>query len=107
MQILKNTVWHGNVRELQNIIERAVLLCRSETISVHDIMIEDNNQVAVQEDDFPSTTIEDMERRLIMKTLNEKSGNRTHAANALGISIRTLRNKLKEYKGKNLLAENI
>jgi len=47
-----------------------------------------------------------MERRLISRTLDETQGNRTHAARALGISIRTLRNKLKEYKEKNLAVES-
>ncbi len=107
IQLLKNTKWHGNVRELQNIIERAVLFCRNDRITVQDIMLEDNTLYNNDATDIPVTTIEDMERRLIIKTLDEKSGNRTHAANALGISIRTLRNKLKEYKGKNLLVENI
>ncbi len=106
LDLLNSMKWRGNVRELQNIIERAVLLCKGDKIKPDNILTEENYEIE-KDAEFPVTTIEDMERRLIMKTLNEKSGNRTHAANALGISIRTLRNKLKEYKERNFLTENV
>lgn len=107
LDLLKNRPWKGNVRELQNVIERAVLLCKGDTISVQNILLEEGYETGAEKDEFPVTTIEDMERRLIMKTLDEKAGNRTHAAHALGISIRTLRNKLKEYKERNLVIESV
>ena len=102
MKLLKSMKWKGNVRELQNIIERAVLLCKGDTITLQNIICDDCIEDETETYDIPVTTIEDMERRLIYKALSDKSGNRTHAASALGISIRTLRNKLKEYKEKNL-----
>lgn len=93
--------WKGNVRELQNTIERAVLLCQGDTIHIENIIMDEYEEVENKKDMFPTTTIEEMERRLIIKTLDKTGGNRTHAARSLGISIRTLRNKLKEYKEKN------
>lgn len=98
--------WTGNVRELQNSIERAVLLCKGDTIKKEHFILEDNEKNEPRPEGTPAATLEDMERRLIAKTLEETSGNRTHAARSLGISIRTLRNKLKEYKEKNLALEN-
>jgi two-component system response regulator FlrC len=93
--------WKGNVRELQNTIERAVLLCQGDTIHIENIIMDEYEELETKKDMFPTTTIEEMERRLIIKTLDKTGGNRTHAARSLGISIRTLRNKLKEYKEKN------
>ncbi len=101
MDIIINRNWKGNVRELQNSMERAVLLCRGDTVRTENLIL-DEAETPIESDSFPVTTIEEMERKLIVKTLSEKGGNRTHAAKALGISIRTLRNKLKEYKEKDM-----
>lgn len=90
--------WPGNVRELENSIHRAVLLAQEKTIVPEDIFginlpgVKDtNSQIMV------GKTVSEVERELIISTLDHCLGNRTHAANILGISIRTLRNKLKEY----------
>ena len=99
--------WKGNVRELQNAIERAVLLCKGDTIKKDDLILEETEEGEIKEEKLRPTTIDEMERKLIFITLNEKDGNRTHAARSLGISIRTLRNKLKEYKERNLAIENV
>ena len=105
MQEIRERDWPGNVRELNNTIERAVLLCQRDTIDTHDLILEEVSKPNQTGDMLQTTTIEEMERRLIVKTLDETKGNRTHAAKSLGISIRTLRNKLKEYKEKNFAVE--
>jgi DNA-binding NtrC family response regulator len=107
--------WRGNVRELENTLHRAVLLANGTEISPEAIRLPDGTQVGVQ--GIPSgpvsaavqaatvvatrglvgRTVADVERDLILDTLDHCLGNRTHAANILGISIRTLRNKLREY----------
>lgn len=106
MEIISAKRWKGNVRELQNTIERSVLLCQGETVKKEHLILDEVEFSHARLENAPSTTLEEMERRLISRTLDETQGNRTHAARALGISIRTLRNKLKEYKEKNLAVES-
>src|SRR5262245_30073239 len=104
--------WPGNVRELENTIHRAVLLASGPEIGVDGILTPDGArldqarsspaaQVAATAEQVTRTlvgrTVADVERDLILETLRHCLGNRTHAANILGISIRTLRNKLNEY----------
>ncbi len=97
--------WPGNVRELENVIERAVLLSKSNEITAEDIFIDErkgdvpSNPLNLRDRAFPvhGITIAEMEKQLIFKTLEETKQNRTRAAKILGISIRTLRNKLHEY----------
>ncbi len=97
--------WRGNVRELENIIERSVLVCPGDVIEPAHLFMEDGESgPPVQNGDTLGIfrgTIYDMERELIFKTLEETGNNKTKAAAILGISIRTLRNKLNEYKEKN------
>lgn len=106
MDIIVSRRWSGNVRELQNTIERAVLLCSGDAVKKENLILEEAEKIEEKPEAGSATTINDMERTLIAKTLDETRGNRTHAARALGISIRTLRNKLKEYKDKNLAIES-
>ena len=114
--------WPGNVRELQNLMERAVLLAGDGPISPRhflmgdeewtpdDLVAVDADQRAVAEAAPPATPeeavsvmpIHEMEKRLILQSLAETTGNRTRAAELLGISVRTLRNKLNEYKKQGL-----
>ena len=105
--------WPGNVRELENTIHRAVLLAAGDEIGVDGILTPDGtrldearNPPAVAHAALAAETVTralvgrtvaDVERDLILETLKHCLGNRTHAANILGISIRTLRNKLNEY----------
>jgi transcriptional regulator with PAS, ATPase and Fis domain len=93
--------WPGNVRELENVVERAVLISEGEKILPADIAIsgfaETTQAEAVPKEFAPGMTISEAERRLILKTLEYTNQNRTQAALMLGISIRTLRNKLNEY----------
>lgn len=106
--------WPGNVRELENALHRAVLLSSNENIQPEDILLPDGSelssanigesvasQAALTAQNIAQTmvgrTVADVERDLILETLDHCFGNRTHAANILGISIRTLRNKLNLY----------
>ena len=99
--------WRGNVRELQNCIHRAVILARGSRIEAEDICLpQAGGKVAAPAASVPGAiagpmlvgrTVAEVERNLIIDTLRHTSGNRTHAATVLGISIRTLRNKLKQY----------
>ena len=101
---LLNYAWPGNVRELENVIERAIILSDGQEIDT-DTIILSSEQMTSPADSSPGTTIHEMERRLIVSTLNEVGGNRTKAAELLGISIRTLRNKLNEYKSDGQISD--
>ncbi|TAL33402.1 sigma-54 interaction domain-containing protein [Phenylobacterium sp.] len=106
--------WPGNVRELENAIHRAVLLSVGPEIDENAIRLPDGQPLAavdahartaqaaasaadIATRSFVGQTVAEVEQTLIIETLEHCFGNRTHAANILGISIRTLRNKLKEY----------
>jgi two-component system response regulator FlrC len=106
--------WPGNVRELENAMHRAVLLAVGPEIEEMAIRLPDGQPLASADPHaraaqhasvaaeaatrgFVGQTVSEMEQQLILDTLEHCLGNRTHAANILGISIRTLRNKLKEY----------
>ena len=93
--------WKGNVRELENVIERAVLIGNGPCVLPEDLLLdssESNTQSADSFDVKAGCTVRQMEKKLIFQTLREVDDNRTQAAELLGISIRTLRNKLHEYK---------
>ncbi|MBW1783282.1 MAG: sigma-54-dependent Fis family transcriptional regulator [Deltaproteobacteria bacterium] len=99
LSLLSGLEWKGNVRELENTIERAVLLAGQDTILPDHLFLEEEHHDQERSNRIrPGLTVKEMERKLIFKTLEEVSDNRTHAAEMLGISIRTLRNKLREYK---------
>jgi DNA-binding NtrC family response regulator len=92
--------WPGNVQELENVIHRAVLFAETEVITAADISLPDPEPV--QQPDAVSAglvgrTVADVERELILHTLRHCCGNRTQAADILGISVRTLRNKIRQY----------
>ncbi len=120
LNILKKYTWNGNVRELENIIQRALILRASDTLEISDLFqLHDQeppqiaqptsgNTVQEPEGDGKTislragTSVQEMERKLIELTLEETGGNKTHAARMLGISLRTLRNKLNEYQASDL-----
>ena len=93
--------WPGNVRELENVVERAVIMSRGEMITpmefpevlkgLDDEIMESSVNLE------PGRSLKEVEKSMILRTLEETGGNRTHAANILGISRRTLQLKLKEY----------
>lgn len=101
-QILIRMHWPGNVRELENMMERAVLLCRGELIDKDALLIREKPKAAGMPDlsSVRVGSLKEMEKTMIFHTLNQTNGNRTHAADILGISVRTLRNKLNEYREK-------
>ncbi len=130
-QKLRSHSWRGNVRELENTMHRAVLLATGEEISADVIVLTFganhgqganfaagsagaeggtgtngaaavNGQPGAGRPGLVGHTVAEVERDLIIETLNHCLGNRTHAANILGISIRTLRNKLKQYTGEGV-----
>ncbi len=116
--------WPGNVRELQNLMERAVLLAAGSSIRPSHFLLEgeewpldESLEISEEhiEDDGGADAIlggtdgvvplQEMERRLIMQSLDQTAGNRTQASKLLGISVRTLRNKLNEYRKQGMEIE--
>lgn len=113
LSALQRHAWPGNVRELQNAVERAAILSRGQTPRESDFLLGQaqglSSQVTVEvvaQHNEPvsnglairsGTTVQEMEKALILETLKATENNRTLAAKMLGISIRTLRNKLHEY----------
>jgi DNA-binding NtrC family response regulator len=112
-RVLGTNRWQGNVRELENTIHRSVLMAQGDEIGAEAIITPDGDRLDLAKTApavahatlaaeqvtraLVGRTVADVERDLILETLKHCLGNRTHAANILGISIRTLRNKLNEY----------
>ncbi len=122
-QKLKNYSWRGNIRELENIMHRAVLMAPGDEIDPESVFIDGaesglTSAAATKSDtkgekpiviknpgaveSLIGRSIADVERDMILNTLDHCLGNRTHAATILGISIRTLRNKLNQYKDEGI-----
>jgi two-component system response regulator FlrC len=97
--LLLQAAWAGNVTELENVIERAVHLSPAPVIPATAIQFLDAAATATQ----GIITLSEMEKKLILQTLQMTKQNKTKAAQLLGISIRTLRNKLNEYRQEGAL----
>jgi DNA-binding NtrC family response regulator len=109
--LLRAHSWPGNVRELENVIERAILLCGGESIVPDDLCLEEpiasdpQIETVRAEGEFVAgkgMTLRDMEKNLIFETLQSVKGNKTRASQMLGVSVRTIRNKLNEYQMENI-----
>jgi DNA-binding NtrC family response regulator len=97
---LKSHPWPGNVRQLRNVIERASVLCRGPLISIGDLPAEfksDGQKAAGLFQIRLGTSLDDVERELISRTLEFAGGNKTRAADILGITAKTLYNRLERY----------
>ncbi len=121
--------WTGNVREMENLVERAVLLCQTPNYQLEDFWDDipeessgtdsvvsplvwhaspvaapaEDSPVKIHADDGSLVSLKNVERQMILHALEKTDNNRTHAAKMLGISVRTLRNKLHEYRNSGLL----
>lgn len=108
---LQYHAWPGNVRELRNVIERAVVICSGEQIERHHFApypIEQRERLR-NEDTITlpvGTPLEEIERQMIMRTLQKTKNNKTRAAVLLGISLKTLHNKLNLYRERGLLHDD-
>ncbi len=129
LQTLKGYDFPGNVRELEHTIERAVVLSKGENIEASDLFLHgitvesfnldklsfnktgsttkvtSSNDTSILNDEAVGKTIADVERELILKTLKDNESNKTKAAEVLGITVRTLRNKLNEYKEQGIIID--
>ena len=97
LRLLGSYGWPGNVRELENVVHRSYALRGKLKITPSDLFderVESGDNMELQ----AGYSVSEMERKLILATLEQTSGNRTHAAKMLGISLRTLRNKLRDYR---------
>ena len=98
---LRSYGWPGNVRELEHVVERAVLLASGPVIRATDLQLDEEPAPAAPSEiaiSLAGRTVHEVERQLIFETLERTNNNRSHAARMLGISVRTLRNKLAEYR---------
>ena len=111
-ELFQHNQWPGNVREMENLIERGVLLSIGDELEPWDFWDDaelppsvnvptgtgGSEGVSIAEDSGEVRSLRDMERQMILQALRKTDDNRTHAAKMLGISVRTLRNKLQEYR---------
>jgi DNA-binding NtrC family response regulator len=93
MDAIKKYSWPGNIRELQHTLEKAVILCNSETIEPDDLQLYSAAYDAYQR----PKSLEEMERLMIIAAIKTKASNMSAAADELGITRQTLYNKLKKY----------
>ncbi|HEV3037381.1 MAG TPA: sigma-54 dependent transcriptional regulator [Candidatus Angelobacter sp.] len=112
LQIFSSYNWPGNIRELRNTLERAVIVCGNSVIEPRHLppnfgqaglRVASNDGDGIRVD--VGTTVEAAEKMLILKTLGATNNNKTRAAEILGISLKTLHNKLKEYGSASIASE--
>jgi DNA-binding NtrC family response regulator len=103
LEVLKSYRWPGNVRQLRNVIERALIVSRGPLITVADLP-PDMKRTTGSSSSFElrlGMSLDDVERELIMRTIEFTGGNKSRAAEVLGISLKTLYNRLERYQGKD------
>jgi len=98
IDLLQRYDWPGNVRELENLVRRVAALCRNPLVTPSDLILEIDSECGEKLELKAGMSIKDLEKQIIRITLEETDGNRTKAAEMLGVSLRTLRNKLREYR---------
>jgi DNA-binding NtrC family response regulator len=114
MSLFNACAWPGNVRELRNTLERAVIVCEGGVVETRHLPpgfgqvtprppVQEANAVRLG----VGTTVGEAERLLILKTLEATNNNKTRAAEILGISLKTLHNKLKEYGTSNVATADV
>ncbi len=99
MLALHNYNWPGNIRELRNCIESAVVMCKGETLTPEDLPpsiqdMDDDNCIKI----YAGSSLADAEKKIIIETLNSQKGNKSKTAEVLGIGRKTLHRKLNEYE---------
>ncbi|MBA2340991.1 MAG: sigma-54-dependent Fis family transcriptional regulator [Pyrinomonadaceae bacterium] len=112
LDALQSYHWPGNVRELRNAIERAVIICSTEQIQRHHLApypVEQRQRVRIEDTiTLPvGTPIDEVERQMILRTLQKTDNNKTRAAELLQISLKTLHNKLRIYRERKQLPESV
>ena len=103
MRILDAYSWPGNVRELRNVIERAVILSSGEFVEARHLpplVVDPTDAAGPMVSLQPGMTVDEAEQKLIMMTLEHTHDNKTRAADILGISLKTLHNKLNKFRGR-------
>ncbi|MGH7932539.1 MAG: sigma-54-dependent transcriptional regulator [Candidatus Binataceae bacterium] len=103
LEVLKSYRWPGNVRQLRNIIERALIVARGPLVSLADLPA-DLKRTGSASASFElklGTSLDEVERELILKTLDYVGGNKSRAAEILGVSLKTLYNRLERYQSKD------
>ena len=110
LEVLQFHAWPGNVRELRNVIERAVIICSGEQIERHHFAPYpiDQRERLRHEDNLTlpvGTPIEEVERQMIMRTLQKTNNSKKRAAELLGVSLKTIHNKLNLYRERGLMPD--
>jgi Nif-specific regulatory protein len=104
IRLIRSYRWPGNVRELKNVVERAVVLCRTAHIEPDDLLLSnlattgDTTEVRSAEIGYRPFTLSELERRHILETLNHVGWNKSRSAGILGIERSTLDRKIRRYK---------
>ena len=103
LRALFDQAWPGNVRQLQNVVERAVIMSPGPELDLAQLDLGDEMDLGLGGAELrEDLSIREMEQELILRKLRRTGGNRTQAATELGISVRTLRNKLHQYQAQGL-----
>lgn len=106
MEYMMSRKWSGNIRQLENLVERAILYSEKESVMTLEHFSMEPESIKSDSggiDSLEVMTIAEMEKRLILKTLKQTNNNRTKSAEILDISVRTLRNKLNQYKEEGIV----